>query len=45
MPNLRKGCAIEIAWGWLRFQPQNALSQWYEARFGPGSSRVRRTTA
>jgi transposase len=37
-----RAMAIEIAWGWLRFQPQSELSQWYEARFGQGSSRVRR---
>jgi transposase len=34
--------AIEIAWAWLRFQPDSALSRWYETRFGHGSSRVRR---
>jgi len=34
--------AIEIAWGWLRFQPQSALTQWYQQRFGHGSSRLRR---
>lgn len=34
--------AIEIAWGWLRFQPESALSQWYQGRFGQGSSRIRR---
>jgi hypothetical protein len=34
--------AIEIAWGWLRFQPDSALSQWYQARFGQSSSRGRR---
>src|SRR5438876_7368718 len=34
--------AIEIAWGWLRFQPESALSRWYQARFGQGSSRIRR---
>ncbi len=37
-----RAMAIEIAWGWLRFQPESALTQWYEARFGGGSSRVRR---
>jgi hypothetical protein len=26
-----RAMAIEIAWGWLRFQPQSELSQWYEA--------------
>jgi transposase len=34
--------AIEIAWGWLRYQPDSELSQWYQRRFGHGSSRVRR---
>ena len=34
--------AIEIAWGWLRFQPASALSRWYEERFGQGSSRLPR---
>jgi len=37
-----RGLAIEIAWGWLRFQPESALSQWYQTRFGHGSSRQRR---
>jgi transposase len=33
--------AIEIAWGWVRFQPQSTLTQWYQARFGQGSARLR----
>ena len=37
-----RGSAIELAWGWLRFQPQSELSKWYEARFGSGSKRVRK---
>jgi len=37
-----RAMAIEIAWGWLRFQPDSALSRWYRERFGPGSSRIRR---
>jgi len=37
-----RAMAIEIAWGWLRFQPESDLSRWYQARFGQGSSRVRR---
>lgn len=27
---------IELAWSWLRYQPQSELSRWYEARFGSG---------
>jgi transposase len=34
--------ATEIAWQWLRYQPQSELSQWYQRRFGHGSSRLRR---
>jgi transposase len=37
-----RSLAIEIAWCWLRFQPASELSQWYQKRFGHGSSRVRR---
>jgi transposase len=37
-----RAMAIEIAWGGLRFQPDSALTRWYEDRFGGGSSRMRR---
>jgi transposase len=37
-----RAMAIEIAWGWLRFQPGSALTQWYQQRVGHGSSRLRR---
>jgi transposase len=33
---------IELAWGWLRWQPQSELSRWYQRRFGHGSPRMRR---
>lgn len=33
---------IQIAWGWLRYQPQSALSQWFQQRFGHGGGRLRR---
>jgi transposase len=33
---------IEIAWAWLRFQPNSQLSQWYQARFAKGGKRMRR---
>jgi transposase len=33
---------IEIAWCWLRYQPDSALSRWYEARFGSGGKRQKR---
>ena len=33
---------VEIAWSWLRFQPQSRLSLWFHERYGPGSRRSRR---
>ena len=37
-----RGMIIEIAWGWLRFQPDSELTLWYEERFGHGSKRLRK---
>ena len=34
--------AIEIAWGWLRYQPDSELTRWYMERFGHGSKRMRK---
>jgi transposase len=28
--------AVQLAWNWVRWQPQSALTQWYRARFGQG---------
>ena len=36
-----RSMAIQIAWAWLRWQPQSQLSRWYEQRFGNGSPRLR----
>jgi len=33
---------IELAWMWLQWQPDSALSQWYERRFAHGGKRMRR---
>src|SRR6516162_6676919 len=32
----------ELAWSWLRLQPDSALSVWFRARFGSGGKRLRR---
>jgi len=37
-----RSMAIQIAWGWLRHQPESKLSLWYEKRFGHGSKRLRK---
>lgn len=34
--------AVEIAWAWLRHQPESTLSQWNQKRFAKGGSRMRR---
>jgi transposase len=33
--------SIQLAWNWVRWQPQSALTQWYQAKFGKGK-RARR---
>lgn len=33
---------VEIAWSWLRHQPDSKLSNWFWERFGKGNSRQRR---
>jgi len=37
-----RAMAIEIAWSWLKYQPQSQLSQWYQNRFAGGGKRQRR---
>jgi transposase len=37
-----RAMAVEIAWTWLRLQPDSKLSQWYQRRFGGGGKRMRR---
>jgi len=37
-----RAMAIEIAWGWLRYQPESELTRWYEKKFGQGSKRIRK---
>jgi len=37
-----RAVAVEIAWGWLQFQPQSELTQWYQRKFGHGGSVLRR---
>jgi transposase len=33
---------VELAWSWLRYQPQSELSQWFNHRFAGGGKRLRR---
>ena len=33
---------VELAWSWLRYQPDSALAQWYGRRFATAGKRMRR---
>jgi transposase len=33
---------VELAWCWLRWQPESSLSQWYARRFGTGKGAARK---
>jgi transposase len=33
---------VQLAWSWVRYQPDSALAAWYQRRFGSGSKRMRR---
>jgi transposase len=33
---------VELAWGWLRWQPNSELSRWYERRFAHDGPRARK---
>jgi transposase len=33
---------VQLAWVWLQYQPESALAQWYQQRFGGGGKRLRR---
>ena len=33
---------VQLAWGWVRYQPGTALTQWFQRTFGRGSRRLRR---
>jgi transposase len=37
-----RAMAIEIAWCWLRYQPDSELTRWYRDRFGSGGKRMRK---
>lgn len=37
-----RGLAIQIAWGWVRWQPDSALTQWFVRRFATAGKRARR---
>ncbi len=36
---------IELAWLWLRYQPDSALARWFAQRVGTAQGRMRKITA
>jgi transposase len=40
-PELRR-IALQLAWGWVRWQPDSALTQWFLTRFGAAGGRSKR---
>lgn len=40
-PELRR-LALQLAWNWLRYQPESALTQWFRKRFESAGGRGRR---
>lgn len=37
-----RGLAVELAWAWLKHQPQSELARWYQRRFGHAGARMRK---
>jgi transposase len=37
-----RGSLIELAWLWLRYQPQSELARWFDRKYAGGSKRFRR---
>jgi transposase len=33
---------VQLAWAWLRYQPDSALTKWYREKFGHGGEAIRR---
>jgi transposase len=39
-----RAAMVELAWLWLRWQPDSALSVWFRARVGAMGGRIRKIT-
>lgn len=37
-----RSLAVELAWLWVRFQPESPLTQWFKRRYANGGKRLRR---
>nr|WP_244635440.1 IS110 family transposase [Methylosinus sp. C49] len=38
-----RACLVELAWFWLRFQPESALAKWFHGRVNEAKGRVAKT--
>lgn len=41
-PGALRALMVQLAWAWLRYQPDSDLSKWYQARFGGTAKRSKR---
>jgi transposase len=41
-PSRLRAVLVEIAWAWLRFQPESKITLWFNRQYGPDSKRSRR---
>ena len=37
-----RSVAVELAWSWIRFQPDSVITQWFKKRFADGGKRARK---
>ena len=40
--NRLQAISVQLAWNWVRWQPQSALTRWFRQRFAGGGKRARR---
>jgi transposase len=41
-PSRLRAMLVELAWGWLRFQPESKITLWFQSQYGPHVKRHRR---
>ena len=41
LPAVRR-IGVELAWSWLRYQPDSAITKWYHAKYGAAGPTARR---
>ena len=41
-PSRLRATLVELAWSWVRFQPESKITLWFQSHFGPQTKRSRR---